>query len=94
MWLGSGALAAFDGLSLVLNQILNGTDVSEPGWTLHDTVLVIKALVGVLAAAVGALAVTAAANDNQKPGGGRSEQDSSGQEQQQEAVLPGALPVA
>jgi hypothetical protein len=70
-WVGSGAMAAFDGLNLVLNQlfVIFGTDASDPGWSLTDTVLVIKVVIGVLAAAVGALAVTAAAKDNQKPAG-------------------------
>lgn len=64
-WLGSGALVAFDGFWLMLNQLfaMFGTDASEPGWSLIDTVVVIKLLIGMLAAAVGALAVTAAATD-------------------------------
>jgi hypothetical protein len=67
-WVGSGALAAFDGLNLVLNQLfaVSGTDASEPGWSLIDTVLVIKVVIGMSAAAVGALAITSAAKDNQK----------------------------
>jgi hypothetical protein len=73
IWVGSGALAAFDGLNLVLDQVLLmfGTDASEPGWSLNDTALVIKVVIGVLAAAVGALAVTAAAKDSKKPDAGR-----------------------
>jgi hypothetical protein len=39
-------------------------DASAPGWSLTDTVLVIKAVIGMLAGAVGALAVTAATKDN------------------------------
>jgi hypothetical protein len=64
-WLGSAALAGFDGFWLVLNQLfaMFGTDASEAGWSLIDTVLVIKLLIGVLAAAVGAMAVTAGATD-------------------------------
>jgi hypothetical protein len=71
IWVGSGALAAFDGLNLVLNAlfVMFGADASEPGWSLADTALLIKVVIGVLAAAVGALAVTAAAKDNQKPAG-------------------------
>jgi hypothetical protein len=67
-WVGSGALAAFDGLTLVLNKLsfMLGTHLSEPGWSLTDTVLVIKVVIGVLAAAVGALSVTAAVKDNQE----------------------------
>lgn len=68
-WVGSGALVAFDGLWVMLNQLflMFGTNASEPGWSLMYTVVVIKMLIGVLAAAVGALAVTAAAKGNQKP---------------------------
>lgn len=67
-WLGSGALVAFDGFALMLNQLflMFGTNASE-AWSLTNTVVVIKMLIGVLAAAVGALAVTAAAKENQKP---------------------------
>jgi hypothetical protein len=69
-WVGSGALVAFDGLNLVVNRlvVLVGTGASEAGWSPTDTVLVIKVRIGLLAAAVGALAVTAAAKVNQKPG--------------------------
>jgi hypothetical protein len=64
-WLGSGAMVAFDGFWLMLNQLfaMFGTDASEPGWSLIDTVVVIKLLIGMLAAAVGAMAVTAGATD-------------------------------
>jgi hypothetical protein len=70
-WVGSGALAGFDGFWLILNQLfaLFGTDASEAGWSLIDTALVTKVTIGVLAAAIGALAVTAAAKDDQKPAG-------------------------
>ena len=66
-WVGSGALAAFDGLTLMLNRLfaMFGAAASAPDWSLTDTVLVIKVVVGVLAAAVGALAVTAPAKDYQ-----------------------------
>jgi hypothetical protein len=62
IWLGSGAVAAFDGLNLLLNKLFLafGAATSEPGWTVTDTILAIKVLIGVLAAAVGALAITAA----------------------------------
>ena len=68
-WVGSGAVAAFDGLNLVLNQLflMFGADAPVPGWSLIDTVLVMKVVIGVLAAAVGALAVTAAARDAGSP---------------------------
>ena len=60
VWLGSGALVAFDGLALVANHLLLAADAS-PAWPPHDSVIVGKTLVGALAAAVGVLAVTAAA---------------------------------
>jgi hypothetical protein len=62
-WLGSGALAGFDGFELMFNQlfVMLGTDVSGPGWRLIDTALAIKVAIGALAAAVSAVAVTAAA---------------------------------
>jgi len=68
-WLGSGALVAFDGLTLALNKLfaLFGTDAALSAWSLIDTVLVIKVVIGMLAAAVGAVAVNAATRDDQKP---------------------------
>lgn len=63
-WVGSGSLAAFDGLELILNQLMSGTGASGSGWSLADTVLVIEVVIGVLCAAVGAIAVTAAATDD------------------------------
>ena len=70
-WLGSGALAGFDGFVLALTQlfVISGADASEAGWSLIDTVVLLKVVIGVLAAAVGALAVTAAAKDAEKPAG-------------------------
>jgi hypothetical protein len=64
-WLGSGALAAFDGFNLTINRlfVLFGADVSGPAWSWLDTVLVIKVLIGLLAASVGALAVAVANRD-------------------------------
>jgi len=69
IWLGSGALATFDGLTVVLNRLflVFGTDASQPGWALLDTALVIKVVIGVLAAVVGALAVATAAKDAGSP---------------------------
>jgi hypothetical protein len=69
-WLGSGALAAFDGLALGLNELffVLGVGAAQPGWSPADTVVVIKVLIGVLAAAVGVLAVTAAARTISTPG--------------------------
>jgi len=66
-WLGSGALAAFDGLNLLL--LVFGLGGSEVGWSLLDTVLLGKVLIGVLTGALGVLAVTAAAKQTGKPGG-------------------------
>jgi hypothetical protein len=55
-WIGSGAMAAFDGLALLLFIVL-GPDADGAGWGLTDTALVIKVVVGLLAGAVCALAV-------------------------------------
>ena len=68
-WLGSGALVAFDAFILMFTSLpmLFGEIVAEWGWSVTDTVLVIKVLIGVLAAGVGAVAVTAAARDDQAP---------------------------
>ncbi len=70
-WVGSGSLAAFDGLELMLNRLffMSGSGASGPGWSLIDTVLVIEVVIGVLCAAVGALAVTSAARDDHRPAG-------------------------
>jgi hypothetical protein len=70
-WVGSGALAAFDGFTFMLNRlfVMFGANDSAPGWSMTDTTLVIKVVIGVLAAAVGALAVTAAAEDDRKRAG-------------------------
>jgi hypothetical protein len=56
---------------VTLNElfVMFGGDASEAGWSLIDTVVVLKVLIGLLAAVVGALAVTAAAKHDQKPGG-------------------------
>jgi hypothetical protein len=65
-WVGSGSLAAFDGLELFLAF---GTGLSGSEWSLTDTVLVIEVAIGVLCAALGALAVTSAARDDHTPAG-------------------------
>lgn len=67
-WLGSGAMAAFDGLGIVVFLLL-GADVSGAGWGLADSVLLLKAAVGLSAAAVGTLAMIAAAKDMRLQGG-------------------------
>ena len=53
-WLGSGALVAFDGLMTVLNKlfVIFGAAGSTSAWSPLDTALVVKLVVGVLAAAV------------------------------------------
>jgi hypothetical protein len=68
-WLGSGALVAFDGFLVMFTALplLFGEIVAQWGWSVTDTFLVIKVLIGVLAAGVGTLAVTAAARDDQAP---------------------------
>lgn len=70
-WLGSGALAAFDGLNLTLELLfaLFGVGGSELGWSLSGTIVAIKVVIGVSAAAVGALVVTTAAEDTREPVG-------------------------
>jgi hypothetical protein len=75
-------LAAFDGFNLVLNQLflVFATDASEPGWHLTETVLAIKVVVGVSAAAVGALAVTVVAKGKQSPAAAEWRDDNSSQE--------------
>ena len=65
-WIGSGAVAALDGLMLSLFLMLP-PETTEAGWSLTDTLLVIKVAIGVLAGAVGVLAVTAAAKNEQEP---------------------------
>jgi hypothetical protein len=59
-WIGSGAMAAFDGLALVFFLLL-GTDAGQSGWGLTDTTMAIKVVIGLAAGAVGARAVVAAA---------------------------------
>jgi hypothetical protein len=68
VWLGSGALAAFDGFSLALNRlfVVVGAEASDPGWYLIDTALVVKVVIGGLAAVVGVATVMVA----RSPGGG------------------------
>jgi hypothetical protein len=64
-WVGSGALVAFDALELVLKPALTIWHRRLHTGLEADRVLVI----GVLAGVVVALAVTAAAKDDQKPAG-------------------------
>ena len=61
-WLGSGALAAFDGLNQLL--LMSGLGGPDAHWTLIDMVVVIKVMIGLLAGAVGVLAVATAARDS------------------------------
>lgn len=62
-WVGSGALVAFDVLTVVVNRLFYvfGNQPPEADWAPADTVLLMKALLGVLAAVVGVLAVRSAA---------------------------------
>ena len=71
IWAGSGALIAFDVLTVVLNRLVSmlGTTLSASDWAPIDTVLVLKGVVGVLAAVLGVLAVTAAAKNHGEPAG-------------------------
>ena len=58
-WVGSGSLAAFDGLNLVLIRLI-GADSFAGGaspWVLFDTVQVVEVTTGVLAAVVAAAVV-------------------------------------
>jgi hypothetical protein len=47
-WAASGAVAAFDGLMLVFNKLffMLGADASAPVWSLADTALVTKVVIG------------------------------------------------
>jgi hypothetical protein len=64
-WLGSGALAAFDGFLIVLNRLLMSTTASSASaWVLADTFLVGKVVIGVLAAAVCVVAIGTAVEDD------------------------------
>lgn len=67
VWLGSGAVVAFDGCLLLLNKffLAFGANASEPGWTVTDTLVLVKMVIGLSVAAVGAVAVSAAAKDHQ-----------------------------
>jgi hypothetical protein len=59
VWVGSGALAGFDGLVLTLNHLLGRLLIggSGPAWRLTETLATIKVLTGVVAAVVGVLAI-------------------------------------
>jgi hypothetical protein len=69
IWVGSGALVAFDMLTVVLNRLflMFGTTLPEADWAPIDTVLVLKGMIGVLAAVLGVLAVTAAPRHHREP---------------------------
>jgi hypothetical protein len=71
IWLGSGALVAFDVLTVVLNRLflMFGTTLPEAEWAPIDTVLLLKGVIGVLAAVLGVLALTAAAKNHRGPAG-------------------------
>jgi len=63
-WLGSGAVAAFDGLNQVF--LISGLGGADARWSLVDMVLLTKVGIGVLAGAVCVLAVAAAARDSER----------------------------
>ena len=67
-WVGSGAMVAFDVVTVAVNRLFSifGTALPEADWAPIDTALVLKAGIGVLAAIVGVLAVTAAAKHNRE----------------------------
>ena len=95
-WIGSGALVAFDGLNLVLTQLfaVSGTNTSETGWSLFDTVLVIKVVIGVLAAAVGVVAIRAVAADNRtRPAGGDVTTTAGSNQPKRRSTAPCVMPV-
>jgi hypothetical protein len=54
-WVGSGAVAAFDGLALFASVLL-GADASAPAWSPTDTLLVVKVMTGLVAGVLVALA--------------------------------------
>jgi hypothetical protein len=66
-WLGSGAVAAFDGLNQLF--LIVGLGGSDTRWTPVETVVMLKVMIGLLAGAVGVLAVATAAKDNQRRAG-------------------------
>jgi hypothetical protein len=67
-WVGSGSLAAFDGLNLVLGRLIGfGFGGGASPWGLYDTVQVVEVATGVLAAAVAAAVITGASAA--RPGG-------------------------
>jgi hypothetical protein len=68
-WVGSGALVAFDILTVVLNRLflMFGTTLPEADWAPIDTVLVLKGVIGVLAAVLGVLSLTVAAKNHREP---------------------------
>ena len=68
-WVGSGAMVAFDLLTVVVNRLFSifGTSLPDADWAPIDTALMLKVVIGVLAALVGVLAVTVAANNHREP---------------------------
>lgn len=80
IWVGSGALIAFDVLTVVLNRLALtfGSTLPEAAWAPIDTVLVLKGVIGVLAAVIGVLALTAAVKNHREPAAGPTEGQTSG----------------
>jgi hypothetical protein len=67
IWVGSGALVAFDVLMVVVNRLFSMFGSAVYDWAPIDTVLVLKAVIGILAAVLGTLTVTEAAK-HEPPG--------------------------
>jgi hypothetical protein len=59
-------MVAFDLLTVVVNRLFSifGTSLPEADWAPIDTALMLKVVIGALAALVGVLAVTVAANNH------------------------------
>jgi hypothetical protein len=95
VWIGSGALVAFDGLNLVLTQLfaVSGTNTSETGWSLFDTVLVIKVVIGLSAAAVGVVAITVAKDNRTGPARGEVTTTAGSNQPSRSSTAPCVMPV-
>ena len=85
-WVGSGALAAFDRLELLLFAVFR-PDTSEAGWSLTDAATATKVVTGVLAAAAGVLALASAARDGNVDSSDEGPDHAHGQQ------TPGPLPI-
>jgi hypothetical protein len=68
-WIGSGAMVAFDLLTVVVNRLFSifGTSLPDADWAPIDTALMLKLVIGMLAALVGVFAGAVAANNHRVP---------------------------